>query len=165
MGETVKPNNGHILNVLHLPLGHEYRQCPIYQCVSSSFLFEVSQAFLRPFNSHAFAWQQTRGMRGIPSSSAPTDHTSWATAAGKNAVSWIHIDAYGLATAIDAVTGTKYWVVCKPRRGQDAHGPGDMSSMYWAADLQIDESASQCFEHEAVLIQPSTVLLVPSFLS
>jgi hypothetical protein len=110
-------------------------------------------------NSHTFAWQQTRGLRGFPPDSPPSDHLFWATTAMKNATSWIHIDANGFGTVIDSVTGTKYWVVCRRRR--DLTGPGtqgDLSSMFCFEGTQVDEAATSCFEHEAVVIQPGSVL-------
>lgn len=79
----------------------------------------------------------------------------------KNATSWIHIDANGLATAVDGVTGTKFWVICRPRRELVKRGsPGDLSSMFAFSDSQVDEASSSSFDHEAVVIQPGTVLYV-----
>ena len=89
-------------------------------------------------------------------SNPPADDLVWATAAMRNATSWIHIDAQGFATAIDNVTGTKYWVVCRQRYGQSGHA-GDMSSMFWMGTTQVDEAATQCFEHEGVILQPGSV--------
>jgi hypothetical protein len=96
---------------------------------------------------------------GIAEANAPNDCLFWATTATANATFWIHVDANGLATAIDTVTGTKYWVICNHRRENVEPGsPGDMSSMFWPADSEVDEAATQCFEHEAVILRSGTVL-------
>jgi hypothetical protein len=79
----------------------------------------------------------------------------------QNATSFPHIDANGLATALDQVTGTKYWVLARQRRElAQAGNTGNMSSMHAFAGTEIDEGASEVFEHEAVIIQPGTVLSV-----
>jgi hypothetical protein len=117
-------------------------------------------SFSRHLYSHSFAWQQTRGAPGFYSDSMiPQDHLLWATAALQNATSFLHIDANGLATAIDQVTGTKYWVLARQRRKQSKAGNlGNMSSMHAFTDTEIDEGCSEVFEHEAVVIRPGTVL-------
>jgi hypothetical protein len=113
--EAMKPNNGLILNVLDIPLGQEYRQyLPYEYWLSYDFIQSTDPYVSRHLYSHSFAWQQTRGVPGFyTDSKMPQDHLLWATAASRNATSFPHIDANGLATALDEVTGTKYWVLAQ----------------------------------------------------
>jgi hypothetical protein len=71
------------------------------------------------------------------------------------------MDANGLASSIDGVAGIKYWVLgrCRPEFAGSGL-PGDMTSMFALGTTQIDESAVENFEHEAVIIKPGTVLWV-----
>jgi hypothetical protein len=112
----------------------------------------------RNLNSHSFAWQQTRGAPGFPvDSQFPVDHLIWATAAMANATSYLHLDANGLATAIDGVTGTKYWALARQRMPGSI---GNMASIRAFGETEVDEAGADIFSHEAVMIQPGTVLFV-----
>ena len=104
--------------------------------------------------SHAIAWQQTRNMEGFPRLSPPVDDMIWATSASKHASSMIHLDANGFATAVDQLTGSKYWVLCSRRQGNPLMGPGDMSSVNWAGKSDVDDAHRDCFNHEAVVQLP-----------
>ena len=117
-------------------------------------------SILSHLNSHRVAWQHMRGTPGYPRDS-PVDHLIWATTTMKNATSWTHIDANGLASSIDGVAGIKYWVLgcCRPEFAGSGL-PGDMTSMFALSTTQIDESAMEIFEPEAVIIKPGTVLWV-----
>jgi hypothetical protein len=112
----------------------------------------------RHFNSHTVAWQQTRGDPGFPKDEPPCSHLIWLTTAMGNATSWIHIDANGLATIVDGVTGTKYWVVCRRRDTLPPHGPGDGASIHAYHTTEIDSASTEIFEHEAIVIKPGTLL-------
>jgi hypothetical protein len=84
------------------------------------------------------AWQATRGFPGHAKTS-PLDQLMWATATMKHATSHMHIDAQGLATAIDTLAGARYWVVAHARGMQSAESLA-------SSDL------------EAVVLTPGTLL-------
>jgi hypothetical protein len=149
-----------VLNILSLPLGYEYRSLSPYEFAFYSYTQFIHSRTIRHFNSHANAWQRTR-QSPIFSKDAvpPIDELVWATTATKNATSFLHIDANGLGTIVDSVAGTKYWVIGKRRRENTLPGsPGDMSSMHWMGESDIDTAKTDCFEHEAVVIEPGTIL-------
>jgi len=76
----------------------------------------------------------------------------------RHATSWLHIDANGFATAVDTVSGSKYWVVARSR-SPGGSGKGDLSSITAYDDKwEPYHSCSDRFEFEAVIIKPGTVL-------
>jgi hypothetical protein len=57
---------------------------------------------------------------------------------------------------VDSVAGTKYWVVCRQRKGVNLKG--DLSSMHAFIGCDVQEAMVERFEHEAVVIKPGTIL-------
>lgn len=79
---------------------------------------------------------------------------NWATAATRDAVSWMHVDDDGFATAITVKTGAKYWVVARPRHSADTGLDLDFG-VKWETDRppSVDE-----YEMEGVLLRPGMAL-------
>ena len=76
----------------------------------------------------------------------------WGPAATQHAVSWLHFDDDGFATAIAVKTGAKYWVVAKPLDDSVCPGNPDFG-LKWDTS-NIDKK----YEMEAVVLRPGTVL-------
>jgi hypothetical protein len=97
---------------------------------------------------------QCRGRNPYQYSESLADDLNWATAATKAAVSWMHVDDDGLATAITVRTGAKYWVVAKPRHSEYTGLDLDFG-VKWKTHRppSYDE-----YEMEAVLLRPDSVL-------
>ncbi len=90
------------------------------------------------------------------------DEVIWATTSLAGATSWIHLDANGLGTHINNITGTKYWVVLNGKQGISSENhPGDMSSMEaFPTNWNPDEAIQDGFQYEAVVLTPGTLLYV-----
>lgn len=85
----------------------------------------------------------------------------WATAATHGATSWIHIDDHGLLTIVSIVTGSKYWVVTRPKQGCRDGSDGDMGSSNafgagWAPHIACDS----LWDHEGILLEAGDILWV-----
>jgi hypothetical protein len=163
LSEAKKPNNGRILNALDIPVGTEMRSMLPFECALIAIAmqgFADASTKNRHLASWQEAWQQSRGEAGLSKCFPPYDHLIWATAAMKQATSWLHIDTDGLCTAVDQVAGAKFWVVCRPRcDAPSGDRRGDMNSMHafgknWEPHLHNSEH----FEHEAVILRPGTAL-------
>jgi hypothetical protein len=104
------------------------------------------------------AWQQTRGRKGFVRESPPSDDLVWGTTALAGATTWVHLDANGLSTQIDNVSGTKYLVLFNRRR-QCPKPCGDMSSLHAFPDNWKPWSAgSEFFQHEGIILTPGSLL-------
>jgi len=106
------------------------------------------------------AWQQTRGQRGFVRQNLPSDNLFWGTTALRGATSWVRIDGNGLATQVNNVTGTKYFILFNRHRDTLADNPlGDMASMGAFPDSWRPwSSGCQDFEHESIILTPKSRL-------
>ena len=98
-------------------------------------------------------------MPGILSQLFPFNATLWATAGTRDATSWLHIDDHGLVTIITVVTGSKYWVIARPKRGCNKGSDGDMGSSNafgggWEPHLACDD----LWDHEGILLEAGDIL-------
>jgi hypothetical protein len=106
------------------------------------------------------AWQQTRGQRGFVRQDHPSEDLFWGTASLAGATYWLHIDANGLATHVNNVTGTKYFVLFNRRRRTPEDTPSpDIGSMDAFPDTWYPwSSGCQDFVHEGILLTPKSWL-------
>jgi hypothetical protein len=93
----------------------------------------------------------------------PTDAMLWGTAATKYATSWPHVDDYGLGTIIKNMSGTKYWVVARPKReefsNQHRNLPGDLSSRHAFPDTwNTSFAGEEMWDYEGVVLEPGDTL-------
>jgi hypothetical protein len=102
--------------------------------------------------SNERAWQEVRGRYPYKFSRSLNDDLSWATAATKHAVSWMHVDDDGFATGIIVKTGAKYWVVARPRDSLVVAADMDFG-VKWRTDRSPED-----MEMEGVLLRPGSVL-------
>jgi len=78
----------------------------------------------------------------------------------KNAVSWMHIDAAGFATAVENIIGSKYWVVANRSRDLAADRvQGRLSSMHcFGSEWDPLNPVSEDYKLEGVVLKPGTML-------
>jgi hypothetical protein len=77
----------------------------------------------------------------------------WGLAATAGAMSYFHIDANGLATWIDVKTGSKYWILAKPKK------PLNFAAISLFTDRYDQEAVNQDkWDLEAVLLLPGSRL-------
>jgi hypothetical protein len=164
---TEATKNQRILNILDIPMGDvNVPNIPQYGQVFLLHNFQRLTKSPRWLASNETAWQQTVGMKGLVRGPPPTNSTEWATTATRNATSWPHLDANGLGTQVDNVAGMKYWVLFNRRRDLPSNTSlGNMASIGGLPDEFEPWSAmSDSFEHEAVVLQPGSLLSVETHL-
>jgi hypothetical protein len=67
--------------------------------------------------SNVPAWQQLLGFQVFYINVLPPQNDlKWGITAGKNALSWPHVDANGLAITIVVTTGSRYWILMREKR-------------------------------------------------
>ena len=84
----------------------------------------------------------------------------WGITGGQNALSWPHVDANGLATAVTVTTGAKYWVVMKERRNLGVEPKlGNLGSMHaFPKSWHPSNFQKGLHEYEAVHLTAGTTL-------
>jgi hypothetical protein len=83
----------------------------------------------------------------------PVVEMVWGLAVMAGAMSYFHIDANGLATWIDVKTGSKYWIVAKPKK------PFDFAAISLFTDGYDQEAVNEDkWDLEAVLLLPGSRL-------
>ncbi|KAF7965100.1 hypothetical protein HWV62_45719 [Athelia sp. TMB] len=117
------------LNVLDLPLGHANVPVP---------------PKLHDLASEAYCANSARELVHVKDLS---ESTSWATAATKNALSWLHADDDGFATSVYVQAGHKIWVVA---RRKDRQGSRDeMANIDVFATWEPDKVDPKLWDLEA----------------
>jgi hypothetical protein len=125
--------------------------------IQLNLLLGLSDAHLNSsLASNQTAWVQTRGAKGFPQFEPPVDDLFWATTAHRGATSWLHMDADGFATAIDAFAGSKYWVVGRP--DLTSKRPRRLDEVLAFANFEPGEPFVDGLEYEGILLSPGMVL-------
>src|SRR5271169_4001099 len=139
--ETIDGKGGKILNALNFPMPEE-------------------GLGWNPFLSDSAAW---RGTKGWPDCNKlqlpPMADIRWGLAATTGALHWWHIDSDGFGTYIDVKTGSKWWIVAKPKRNESLN-PLPLFDFYQFADInmftrpeyELEEPCSSLWDLEAVLL-------------
>jgi hypothetical protein len=85
--------------------------------------------------------------------------TDWATAATIGTLTTFHVDDGGFATGITMLSGKKWWIVCRQKRGMVGGGPGDLASINaFPKTWPSYDDISDRWEMEGVLLVPGDVL-------
>jgi hypothetical protein len=84
----------------------------------------------------------------------PVMSTRWGLAATSGAHHLWHIDCNGLCTYIDTQTGSKWWIVARPKDGFDHFS----HTTLFTEDFQIDAANLNKWDLEAVLLLPGSRL-------
>ena len=101
------------------------------------------------FSSDAHALGSVCYQEGWTKRGVPRDHLRWNLAATKHAFSWWHIDSDGYGTFVKVVTGSKLWIVGRPK--DDLNFDIFNSTSSFAGDLSN-------FDVEAILLEPGSEL-------
>jgi hypothetical protein len=109
------------------------------------------------FASNQMAWQQTLGQKGFVRQNPHSDNFFWGTTGLRGATSWIGVHANGLATQINNVTGTRYFILLNRYQGTSEDDP--LASMDAFPDSWRPWSPGHaCFEHEGIILTPKSWL-------
>jgi hypothetical protein len=70
-----------------------------------------------------------------------------------------HVDDEGFATVATVVSGSKYWVVMRPKQGLRALEDGDQDSIHgYPASWSYGDSGTNVFEAEGIMLTAGDVL-------
>jgi hypothetical protein len=107
-------------------------------------------------DSDVEAFRNTAGMQYCRLSEAfPFSSMRWGLAATANAYHTFHLDCDGFATYVKVQTGAKWWIIACPKEGVSL-----ADTTLFTSDYQIDKVDVRRFNYEAILLEPSTQLLV-----
>ena len=112
----------------------------------------------RSLASDVIAFTSTIGQPSCPkTTSLPTLHLCWQTAATSNAFSpWI-LPQYGFCPFINILTGSHWVVMAHPKAGDD---PSFSSTAYNLRQFQPFQPNAHLWDFEAVVLAPGTQLSV-----
>lgn len=110
--------------------------------------------------SDQYGWAQTFGAAGFSEAQPPRSDLGRATVATAGATSWLHVDAEGLATSSQLLTGAKHWVVFYRDPGLPVgFEAGDMASIHFKDQCYWDQhELTNSFCAEAITLRPGMVL-------
>jgi hypothetical protein len=77
----------------------------------------------------------------------------WATAGTKHAFSWFHLDDHGMSTVVHVETGSKYWVVARPKRGREEKAYKNFGAAHPFESWEPESSGSEFWDHEGVVLE------------
>ncbi|CAA7258846.1 unnamed protein product [Cyclocybe aegerita] len=138
LDESRKPN-GKVLNAL---------ECPF----SEPGDLQMSQ----PFASDMVAWYATVGLPGAGKDTPiPVNHLRWGLCSLENAYTPFHIDAEGLCTLVQVMSGAKLWIIAVPKRPVMLTIGVFFREHFSFKALNLDD-----WDVEAVLLHPGTRLLM-----
>ncbi|KAJ3488570.1 hypothetical protein NLJ89_g11603 [Agrocybe chaxingu] len=138
LDESRKPN-GKVLNALEF-LFSEPGDLPMSQ----------------PFASDMVAWYATVGQPGAGKDThIPVNHLRWGLCSLENAYTAFHIDAEGLCTLIQVMSGAKLWIIAVPKRPVMSTAGVFFGERFSFKALNPDD-----WDVEAVLLLPGTRLLM-----
>ncbi|KDQ61750.1 hypothetical protein JAAARDRAFT_55087 [Jaapia argillacea MUCL 33604] len=139
--ESNKGGKGRLLNALDFPIGG--------MAVSRITRFH-------DLATHQSVWQHTADKKELIS-----DHDiSWGMASCQDSTSWVHVNADGLATAVQVLTGSKIWAVARPKRGTQTFNFDDSSAKWLSSQFDSHGSCIDVWDYEAVKITPSDLLFM-----
>lgn len=132
---------GNVLNALDFPMRH------------------ASMA-PTPYASDAHALHRTADMPTWDQAKQfPTGDFRWGLAATAGAFHTLHVDSNGLATYINPLTGSKWWIVARPIGTLDPSTFEDMGLLLDKA-FSVNGNGNGLFALEAILLEPGTTLQV-----
>lgn len=159
---SIRPNAGggdeqHTIGLTgHLLESHRSPQGKILNALD----FPMSMPEWQPPNSiasHRRAWHCTLDDPQCKRTDLyPTSDLHWALAATRNAFHYTHIDTDGFATWILPQSGSKYWVVARPKAG--AGRIFSATDIYIGSDFAIDKINTDLWDVEGILLTPGTCL-------
>ena len=137
MVECSKKTDGKILNALDIPLPFESRE-------RTQFASDI-YALIATLN----------GMGWKPGMSLHNEDFRWAIASLKGAFHGFHLDSDGLGTFIQAMFGSKWWILASPKPGSNA----DFAKIntFLAGNFNLDE-APDGWQLEAIVLAPGSKL-------
>jgi hypothetical protein len=138
--------NGRILNALTFPM----------PWVGISF---------EQFSSECRAWYATEGLPFCKSTEAfPISDMRWGLAGTTGAKHWWHIDSDGFGTFIDVQTGSKWWIIARPKVSTEGIKQDDFSAFadinLFLGDFELEKPLSEHWDLEAIYLEPGTRLWV-----
>ena len=101
------------------------------------------------FSSDAHALASVCYQEGWTKRGVQRDHLRWSLAATKHAFHWWHIDSDGYGTFVKVVTGSKVWMVGRPK--------DDLNFEIFNTTSSFADNLSH-FDVEAILLQPGSQL-------
>ena len=133
MVECSKKTDGKILNTLDIPQPFESRE-------RTQFASDI-HALIATLN----------GMGWKPGMSLHNEDFRWAIASLKGAFHGFHLDSDGLGTFIQALFGSKWWILASPKPGSNA----DFAKIntFLAGNFNLDE-APDGWQLEAIVLAP-----------
>ena len=102
------------------------------------------------FTSDAHALAATFNQEGWLKKPAPIEHLRWSLAATKDAFHPWHIDSDGYGTFVDVMTGSKWWIVARPKSSEKVD--------IFNTTTAFLEDGPDRFEVEAILLLPGSKL-------
>ena len=94
---------------------------------------------------------------GSSKQTVSTEHLHWKLAATKDAYHVWHLDSDGCATFVNVVSGSKWWIVARPKGTLDCD-TFNTTSLFVHKDFHLDSPCTDLFDVEAVLLQPGSQL-------
>ena len=135
MVECSKKTDGKILNALDIPQPFESRE-------RTQFASDI-HALIATLN----------GMGWKPGMSLHNEDFQWAIASLKGAFHGFHLDSDGLGTFIQALFGSKWWILASPKPGSNA----DFAKIntFLAGNFNLDEALDR-WQLEAIVLAPGS---------
>ena len=137
MVECSKKTDGKILNALDIPQPFESRK-------RTQFASDI-HTLIATLN----------GMGWKPGMSLHNEDFRWAIASLKGAFHGFHLDSDGLGTFIQALFGSKWWILASPKPGSNA----DFAKIntFLAGNFNLDEVLEE-WQLEAIILAPGSKL-------
>lgn len=88
----------------------------------------------------------------------PATDTKWGLVALSGALHPIHIDAHGVGTFVEALTGAKWWILAVPLDPSAGFGQFADVSQFFSEYFDLDKSGEGLWRLEAVLLTPGSRL-------
>lgn len=105
-----------------------------------------------PFSSEAYALNSVYQQEGWVKAGLSTEHLRWNLAATKDAFHNWHIDSDGYGTFVDVISGSKWWIVARPKNRLNVEILNNTSIFL---DRKITYGQ---LDVEAILLQPGSGL-------
>ena len=109
------------------------------------------------FSSDSYALAIGLNQEGWPKRPAPIEHLRWNLAATQGAFHPWHIDSDGYGTFVNVITGSKWWIVARPKNSLNAE-IFNTTSIWLDTEFGQDKSGENIFDVEAILLQPGSQL-------
>ena len=114
------------------------------------------------FSTDSYALMTGLNQEGWPKKRAPTEHLRWNLAATQGAFHHWHIDSDGYGTFVNVITGSKWWIVARPKNSLDVD-IFNTTSIWLNKEFDLDKTGEELFDVEAILLQPGSELWVHFF--